>query len=137
MRADSPAAPPPSGEAVCLYNLTPHPVRLALGDGRIVRWPAAARPARLICAAHGTSRLLLADGTPVDVLEERVGDRVVFLPPPREAVVYIVSRAVARAALERDDLVVPATGPGEGAIRADDGRVVAVRRLKRLLPSHA
>jgi hypothetical protein len=53
--------------------------------------------------------------------------QVVDLPEPQDDTLYIVSRAVAEAARDRDDLVVP-----DNVIRDDQGRVIACRALARV-----
>ena len=117
-----------------LRNLTPHPVRLELPSGRPLVLPAAARPARVVAPVPARVVLRLG-GEPVPVLLEPPGPALVALPDPRPGVALVVSRAVAERARHRPDLLVPATGPGEGAVRDALGHVVAVTALKRLLPA--
>ena len=49
------------------------------------------------------------------------------LPDPEEGVVWIVSRVVAEAAKERDDLLVT-----DDAVRDDQGRIIGCRALARI-----
>lgn len=116
-----------------LVNCTPHPLRVALPSGRTLCLPAAAHPARLVAAAPERTYLAL-DGEPVEILLEPAGAICVALPCPRPGTRFVVSRVVAERCRHRADLLVPAAGPGEGALRDTEGRVVAVTRLKRLLP---
>ena len=113
-----------------LRNLTPHPICLVLPSGRPVLLAPAGLVARVVTAASETQTLHVEDEA-VEVVVETLGDAAVLLPSPQAGVVWVVSRAVAERAPERTDLVVPATGPGEGAVRDEAGGVVAVTRLKR------
>lgn len=54
------------------------------------------------------------------------------LPAPVPGVTLIVSEIVARAHPARADLVCPDTGP-EGAVRDAAGRIIGVRRLRRVV----
>ncbi len=116
-----------------LINCTPHPLRLVLPSGREVELAAATRPARLV-GPHLERVLLPVEGEAVEVLVEPPGSGCVALPAPRPDTYFVVSRVVAERCRGRADLLVPATGPGEGAVRDGEGRIVAVTRLKRLLP---
>ncbi len=53
------------------------------------------------------------------------------LPEPEAGTVFIVSGLVGGQVKGRDDVVVPGTGPKDGAVRNDAGHIVAVTRLIR------
>jgi hypothetical protein len=57
--------------------------------------------------------------------------QVTDLPAPKDGVAYLVSALVlgALAGHGRRDVFAPATGPQDGAVRNDQGQVVAVTRL--------
>jgi hypothetical protein len=44
----------------------------------------------------------------------------------------MVGDAMKQKGLVRPDVLVPGTGPGDGAVRNDKGHIVAVTRLKRV-----
>jgi len=107
-----------------LVNLTPHPVVLALeGEERVI--PPSGGVARVSTTTEVIGTL---DGVPV--VRTRIG-QVIGLPEPEVGTVYIVSSLVAQAAaaMGRDDVLAPDTGP-DSAVRDADGRIVAVRRLQ-------
>lgn len=119
-----------------LRNLTPHPITLVLPSGRRVVLPPAGHPARLVEAAGERGGLLVA-GEMLPVCVVPAWPRAAVLPDARPGVRLVVSAAVARAHPERADLLAPATGPGEGALRNARGAVLAVTRLKRYAPPEA
>ncbi len=105
-----------------LVNLTPHPVRVLTGTGgpgHVLR--AAGPPARLVERAEPAGRLRLADDLVVPLVTLTHGG-VENLPAPRPGVYYVVSRLVADACPERDDLLVP-----HDLVRDEEGNAVACR----------
>lgn len=93
-----------------LVNITPHPVTIAG-----VTIEPTAPPARVAEGVDECSALSTPDGHLIPVADI-YPQRVVDLPPPREDTIYIVSRAVAAACPDRDDLMVP-----DGRARDRDG----------------
>jgi len=128
----------PSREPLALVNLTRHCLRLVLPDGQTRELPASGRVAFVVAPAPRrwacSMRIGGAPPIAVEVLDEPSSPRYVALPAPRPGVAYLVSARVAEACGGRDDLLTPATDPGEGAVRDGQGCVVAVARLKRFRP---
>ena len=103
---------------VRLVNLTPHPV--------VVRWDSGevSLPSEgLVRVEEESENAGEVAGVPVSFV--RPG-RLVGLPEPTPNTYYVVSRIVAQAAVERDDLLFPF-----GEIRDANGRIVAVAGLGR------
>lgn len=93
-------------------NLTPHDI--VLNDGRVFR-------------ASGTVARVSSTHTPFDengVCRVSFGE-VENLPEPKDGTMFIVSGMVAAAAVDRTDLVSPATGHRD-AVRNDKGQIVSV-----------
>lgn len=120
-----------------LVNCTPHPIRIVLPSGRTLELPAAAHPARLI-APPARSTALAVNAETVEVLVEAPPHETEDLPAPRPGTYYLVSSLLAAAHAGRPDLLAPATGPDDGALRDDAGRICAVTRLRRYvgIPIH-
>lgn len=112
-----------------LVNLTPHPIVLRAPDGADHVVPTSGQVARTT-ATPGT--LGTVDGIPVPVASPTTYGEVVGLPGPQDGVYYIVSAIVGAAVRGRADVLCPGTGPNDGAIRDDAGRIVAVTRLVRV-----
>jgi hypothetical protein len=111
-----------------LENLTPHAVTLVGPDGQTVEIPPSGTVARCVVTrvTVGTVRVGTIE-VPVSVTS--MGE-VTDLPPARPGVAYVVSRVVAEAATDREDLLVP-----DDAVRDDAGRIVGCRALARVRPS--
>lgn len=117
-----------------LVNLTPHAV--VLRDAAGVDHTFAPRlgtdgkplPARVQATPGGLVDL----GLPVPVATPDVFGAVLDLPNPEPETFLLVSAMVGSAlAGSRPDVLVPGTGPADGAVRNEKGHVVAVTRLKR------
>ncbi len=109
---------------VSVVNLTGHSVVLGgLSGGLAI--PAMGPPARVSESAVPIATVAIdCDEIPlVSVTQGAITD----LPAPREGVLFIVSRAVALAAPNRDDLVVP-----YGQNRDLTGQVVSCEALARI-----
>lgn len=103
-----------------LRNLTPHSVTLHRTDGSV----ETIQPEGLVPRAEmETVQTGTLAGVPVRITRP---SRVVDLPPPEEGTMLIVSRVVASAAPDRDDLVFP-----DELVRDDQGRVVGCRAFGR------
>ena len=108
-----------------IVNLTPHPVNLLTGEGTITL-PPSGTVARVREEILPDSGIVLDDGVEIPVVR-KVFREVVGLPEPSEGTMFIVSLAVAQAARERDDLLVP-----DDFVRDKEGRIIGARRLSRL-----
>ena len=86
-----------------LSNCTPHRIILFTPRGPL-HLPTGDHPARLL-DEPGAQHIPL--GLPVPVHERTFGTTIDGLPHPHPATFYIVSRAVAAACPDRDDLLVP------------------------------
>ncbi len=72
-------------------------------------------------------------GAPCAVYSADGAGAVIGMPDPAVGVAYIVSGFVGAALKgQRDDVLVPGTGPLDGAVRNSAGHIVAVTRLKRV-----
>ena len=120
-----------------LVNLTPHAITVAHAGGTLSIAPTA--PAARVTSTPGTVNPVSFGEVSIPVATPTVFGAVENLPPPVEGVFYIVS-ALVGAALNgtRSDVVMPGTGPNDGAIRfAEDcaegkkGQIQAVTRLIR------
>ena len=112
-------------------NLCPHEITLRNANGDDVTLPESGAVARVSTTTTVTRTL---GGLPVRV--KALGD-VVGLPAPDGVHVFIVSGAVRGALQEkgvtRADVVAPATGPDDNAVRMRSGHVVAVTQLDGLV----
>ena len=123
---------------VTIRNLTPHSldVRLPGGTSRKIE-------------STGVARVIEIPGTPIDPGEypdgipiwtspsRPKGYAIEGLPDPTDGVIFVVSALVAARIRElyvagctdRRDIYYPGTGPHDGAVRNNDGQIVAVTRL--------
>ena len=119
-----------------IVNLTPHAITLCdillecnaenaaeLG----VTIPPSGEVARVIKAEPSAPYTI--PGVPVWIFGPSYPADVEGLPPKELNTVYIVSSIVAAIVRNRSDVFAPGTGPSDGAIRDDKGRIVAVTRL--------
>lgn len=110
-----------------LVNLTPHAIVLRPSEGADVVIPPSGGVARVKSVPGGARNV---EGIPVPVASPQVWGEIEGLPAPQEGVMYIVSAIVlGRLQGARPDVVGPGTGPQDGAVRDDAGRVIAVTRL--------
>lgn len=113
-----------------IINLTPHPVTLRAPDGADHTYPSAG-----VARVSSTPGTLADIGLPVPVASATVYGEIAGLPAPVAGTYYIVSALVGAALRSsgsaRTDVLCPGTGPNDGAIRDDAGRIVAVTRLVR------
>lgn len=109
-----------------IINLTPHSIVLRTPAGTDVTLPPSGVVAR-VGATPGALREV--SGVPVPVAEATVYGGIEGLSEPAEDTIYIVSGLVLSRAFGRTDVFGPGTGPNDGAIRDDQGRVIAVTRL--------
>lgn len=113
-----------------LINLTPHDITLRDANDVDTIIPKSGTVARVDSLVGGRNDI---EGIPCAVFDADSVGGVEGLPEPAEGVYYLVSGFVGAAvAGKRDDVLVPGTGPKDGAIRNEKGWIVAVTRLKRV-----
>ncbi|MDD7029296.1 MAG: hypothetical protein PUI49_07115 [Prevotellaceae bacterium] len=105
-----------------LINLTPHIINIVAEDGTRLRDIEMSG----IIARVGQREEVIGnlDGIPVT---RQVFGEVMNLPEPQEGVAFIVSRLVAVAATDRDDLFIP--GP---MVRNDQGQPCGCKGLSKV-----
>lgn len=103
-----------------IINLTKSTIRLVDKNGEVYKTFEPEGPRLTV---HTKGEGIEIDGTPLEVTQVT---SVEELPEPEDGTYYIVPQPVAMI-LDRSDLVTPDTGPS--ALRDEDGRVHAVRRL--------
>lgn len=111
-----------------LVNLCPHPITLiGPNDERVTIPPDPAGPARCEILSVFIGEIN-AEGVPfaIPVRGTMLGT-VTSLPPRQEGVVYIVSRQVAEACPNRDDLFIV-----DQTVRDEQGRIIGARALARI-----
>lgn len=107
-----------------VINLTPHAINLTSGS-EVREVPPSGMVAR-VSMTRETVGAVEVDGITVPIFRAIPGE-VSDLPPPRQGMVFIVSRLVAEACRERDDLLVP-----DELVRDEEGRVIGARALARV-----
>lgn len=123
-----------------VLNLTPHPVTVRNADGVDTTYPPAAPKGGEPRVGNAPGAALpghpLAGMVAVHAPDE--AGEVVNLPAPVEGTFLVVSGmvgdALLRRGISRPDVLVPGTGPADGAVRNAAGHVVAVTRLKVASP---
>jgi len=117
-----------------IVNLTPHPIVVHDGgnaeiippSGRIARVATSSIEMHRIEAGHGVNPML----------QMTTFGQVIDLPEPKKDTFLIVSGIVLSALREqgstRQDVIAPATGPTDGAIRNDAGQIAGVTRFNAL-----
>ena len=108
-------------ESAKLVNLTPHAVNIVKATGSKMDLAPTGNIAR--CSQ---SNEMVGSINGIAITRQVFGD-VVGLPEPQEGTLYVVSRLVAAACPERNDLVIP--GP---LLRDTDGRIVGCDGLSIL-----
>ena len=108
-----------------IINLTPHAIVVRQSDGTDLTIPPSGTVAR-VSSAPGVVVGALAG---VPVMGARTWGDVVGLPAPQPGTTFIVSGIVLARCAGRADVIAPATGPADGAVRDADGRIVAVTRF--------
>lgn len=109
-----------------LINLTPHPIVLRSPNGE----DTTIQPSGTVARVSATSGALQdVQGLPVPVAQPDTFGAVQGLPEPTGGTFYIVS-AMVGAHVKRADVLMPGTGPSDGALRNEKGHIIAVTRLK-------
>lgn len=109
-----------------LINLTPHAIRIVVGDSELIV-PPSGQVARVSQGYRDLGTLAFGD-VDVSVVATTYGD-IIGLPPEEPGVFYITSAIVAQAAWAMGRLDVLAPDTGAGAIRDEEGKIVGVTRL--------
>jgi hypothetical protein len=115
-----------------VQNLTPHNITFRDANG-----------IDTVYAPVDKDNAARVDTNPVDAgnigpfpTQKKVYGDIYGLPAPQNGVIYIVSGFVLSALKDagsiRDDVVAPATGPKDGAIRNDKNHIVAVTKFDRI-----
>lgn len=111
-----------------LVNLTPHHIVLRGTNDRELVVPPSGQVVRVM-NVPGPLLRPADEILPTPIFGADEPGEVVGLPDPAPDTFYIVSSVVADA-VGRADVVFPATGPADGAVRNEQGQIVAVTRLK-------
>jgi hypothetical protein len=111
--------------AAVLINLTPHPIRVfGPRDELVAELPCTATPARRDEDIRPSGELLVGR-TSVPLLTLQYGP-VLDLPEPRPNTCFVVSRIIADACPDRDDLIVPSD-----LVRDEHGNPIGCRAFAR------
>lgn len=103
-----------------LINCTPHTLNIIVGDEVVDIAPSGIVPR----CSQSEQEIGTLDGIPIT---KQVFGEVVDLPKPKLDTYYVVSRLVAAACPNRQDLLIP--GP---LVRDDEGKVIGCKGLSRL-----
>lgn len=103
-----------------IINLTPHRVNIFLANGSITSIPSSG-VARVNENRECLKYLSIEENTLVPIYKSVLG-KVEGLPQPEPDVAYIVSRVVAAALPERQDLIYP-----HDIVRDREGRIIACK----------
>ena len=110
-----------------IINLTPHPITLRDSNGT----DTVINPSGTVARVSATPGMLgYVGGVPVPVARPDIYGNVEGLPKAQQGTIYIVSAMVGQHIKNRPDVLLPGTGPQDGAIRNEKGHIVAVTRLK-------
>lgn len=117
-----------------IVNLTPHSITIHDG-GNAVTLPPSGTVARVATSSIEMHRIDAGHGVSA-VLQMTTFGQVVDLPEPKKDTLLIVSGLVLSAlreqGSERQDVIAPATGPKDGAIRDEAGCITGVTRFNAL-----
>jgi hypothetical protein len=117
-------------KAMTIVNLTPHPICISAGGSEETFQPDPRGPARV---GSEPGRQLHPHERPapteIPLFQAPKWNEVEGLPAPEEGTIYIVSSLVASRCVGRPDVFSPGTGPKDGAIRDESGRITAVTCL--------
>lgn len=114
-------------------NLTPHTININIRpvghSGNDIAIPPSGKVAR-VSQTPGELRDIDMDSM-IEVWDAPTMGPVEGLPGPDDSpgTLYIVSAIVLAQCAGRTDVVAPGTGPADGPVRDEAGRIVAVRRL--------
>lgn len=114
-----------------LVNLTPHPIVIRRPNGAEIVIP----PSGTVARVSSTPGVLITED-PVPIYSAPSWGPVEGLPDPADGTVYVVSTLGAARVPHRTDVVSPGTGPQDGAVRDENGKIVAVTRFVSAAPHH-
>ena len=106
-----------------IVNLTPHKINVRTSGEE-----QAFESAGLARVDSEVVELDTVNGIPT---QKTTFGEVYGLPEQSNDTMYIVSQLVLSALPERKDLLAPATGPKDNAVRDDAGRIIAITRFNR------
>ncbi len=110
-----------------IVNLTVHEVTV-MSNGSGISFPASGTEARIVERTDSVASVV-TDGGPVPTETVWHGE-VSNLPPPKPGTTFLVSRLVAMAVPDRDDLVFPSR-----EVRDASGRIIGCSALGRIASS--
>jgi len=117
-----------------IVNLTPHPITVHDGDNAVTI-PPSSTVARVATSSIEMHRIDAGYGVS-PMLQMTTFGQVVDLPEPKADTFLIVSGLVLSAlreqGIDRRDVIAPATGPRDGAIRDEAGCIIGVTRFNAL-----
>jgi hypothetical protein len=108
-----------------IINLTPHALTLVSPCGETT----TIAPSGDIARISSTPGVELGLALPCQSFSAPTWGEVEGLPEPQADTIYIVSALVAGRLSGRPDVFSPGTGPKDGAVRDEGGRIVGVTRL--------
>ncbi|MCP3681131.1 MAG: hypothetical protein GY861_00435 [bacterium] len=109
-----------------LKNFTPHTINLISAEGV----ETTIESSGIVRVSTIPGEQIALAGSPVPIMGADQFGEVEGLPEPEEGTYLIVS-ALVGGVIQRKDLLVPGTAPADNPIRKD-GRIIGVRRLKRV-----
>ena len=106
---------------ITFVNLTPHKIAFQFADGTRVEFPSVG--VSRVDTLESELKTIQFEGHEMPVAPPTKYGEVQGLPEPKENTMYIVSQVVLTqpSVVGRMDVVAPATGPKDGAIRYTDG----------------
>jgi hypothetical protein len=110
-----------------IINLTPHSLNLVSPNGETTTIQPSGQVARV--ASQSGQEIFLGPGLSCLVFSAPTWGEVEGLPGPQADTIYIVSGLVAGRLNGRPDVFSPGTGPKDGAVRDEQGRITGVTRL--------
>jgi hypothetical protein len=108
-------------------NLTPHALTLRAPNGE----DTIVAPSGTVARVSTTPGAQVGELNGIPLFSNTTFGAVEGLPAPAADTIYIVSGLVGGRVSGRDDVVVPGTGPQDGAVRNDKGHIIAVTRLNK------
>ena len=109
-----------------LKNLTPHDITIMDGDDNLIlALPRSGEVARCSEKIENIGSIEV-NGHEIPIIRKTLG-HVENLPKPEKDVMLVVSLAVAKAAKDRNDLLIPGQ-----AVRDDKGRIIGTTALAKI-----
>ena len=108
-----------------IKNLTPHDVNVVCENGKTVTFPPEGIIPRCTQSSEKIGEVTVGDDT-VDIVKSVFG-QVNDLPEREKDTIFIVSMVVAKAASDRDDLVIPTD-----LVRNEAGAIIGCKALAKI-----